>query len=107
MDPVVGGFWSATVVVPMDGSSHHFFGYFTEVIENSSLKYTMLYATDETLEEARKEEGPSHRVELSFEDLGKETRLTFAQFGELPEDQIPLAKAGMESYFDSLAAFVE
>lgn len=67
----------------------------------------MFYATDETLEEARKEEGPSHRVELSFDDLGLETRLSFVQFSELPEDQIPLAKVGMESYFDSLASFVE
>lgn len=107
VEPVVNGRWSATVIVPMDGSAHHFFGHFTEVIENSSLKYTMFYATDETLDEAKEEKGPHHEVDLTFEDLGDQTRLTFAQFGELPEDQIPLAKAGMESYFDSLAAFVE
>lgn len=107
VDPVVGGFWSATVVVPIDGSAHHFFGYFTDVEENSFLTYTMFYATDETLEEVRKEEGPYHTVQLNFDDLGQETRLSFAQFGELPAEQIPMTKAGMESYFDSLASFIE
>ncbi len=67
----------------------------------------MFYATDETLAEVKREEGPHGTVELSFDDLGQETRLSFAQFGELAEDEIPLAKAGMESYFDSLAMFVE
>jgi uncharacterized protein YndB with AHSA1/START domain len=47
---------------------------------------------------------PSHRVVVDFEDRGESTVVTFAQFGEMPEEQIPQTQAGMESYFDSLEA---
>ena len=32
--------------------------------------------------------------------------MKFSQYGELPEDQAVQAQAGMESYFDSLAAYL-
>jgi len=43
---------------------------------------------------------------LDFEDRGVNSWVKFSQFGELPEGQAEQAKAGMESYFDSLSNFL-
>ena len=50
---------------------------------------------------------PYHEVVLNFGDRGKSSWVKFSQFGEMPAEQIELTKAGMESYFDSLAIFLE
>jgi len=34
------------------------------------------------------------------------TWVRFAQYGEMPADQATMAQAGMESYFDSLGAYL-
>jgi hypothetical protein len=31
----------------------------------------------------------------------------FAQYGDMPADQVPLATAGMQSYFDSLQNYLD
>ena len=47
-----------------------------------------------------------HKVLAEFREHGPKTWVKFSQFGELPEGQAAQAKAGMESYFDSLANFL-
>lgn len=49
---------------------------------------------------------PAHRVVVDFEPRAGGTWVRFAQVGELPEGEAPRAKAGMESYFDSLGAYL-
>jgi hypothetical protein len=56
--------------------------------------------------ENRNFETESHLIVLDFEDRGNSSWVKFSQFGELPEGQAEQAKAGMESYFDSLSNFL-
>lgn len=108
VDLTIGGFWSATVVVPMDGSSHHFFGRYLEIVEHQKLVYSMFYATDDTLKEALKEEGPAALMTLTFDLLEDGTQLTFIQADSgLPAEEAVRAQAGIENYFDSLTTFLE
>ncbi len=106
MEPVVGGRWSATVVVPMDGSKHHFYGEILAAVPDEQLDYSMLYTNDDAVFNARDLSGPAHRVELRFATRGDRSWMSFSQFGELPEGMAEGAKSGMESYFNSLEAFL-
>lgn len=106
MDPQLGGRWSATVVVPMDGSKHHFFGEILEIETNEKLIYSMLYTNDGGEFAARELSGIAHRVELFFEERGDKSWMSFTQIGDLPEGNEERAKEGMESYFDSLETFL-
>mgnify|MGYP006268425067 CR=1 FL=1 len=106
MDPNLGGRWSATVVVPIDGSKHHFFGEILEITINEKMIYSMLYTNDDAEFALRDLSGPAHRVELFFEARGDKSWMSFTQIGDLPEGQDERAKEGMESYFDSLETFL-
>ncbi len=104
-DARVGGRWSASVVVPMDGSAHHFFGRYRVVEQPSVLEYSMYYAAGDDLASAT-ESGPSHTVIVVIEALGAGSRVTLLEYGLLPAGEAVNAQAGMESYFDSLAEFL-
>ena len=105
-DATVGGVWAVAVDVPAHNFAAYFFGRYTVVVDHIKLEHTMCYT--ESAEEfvARSDDAPHHLVVVDFESRGEKTWVKFSQFGELPEDHAPQAQAGMESYFDSLAAFL-
>ena len=105
-EPHVGGWWTVGVDVPENGFVAYFFGKYTEVTENVRLVHTLFYTQDAAAFAARDVSGDHHRINIDFESRGDSTWVKFAQFGELPEGQAEMAQAGMESYLDSLEAFL-
>ncbi len=105
LDVKVGGNWSATVVDPT-GGQHQFKGEFREVIPLEKLIYTLDYSNPAMPNMPKYPDGLHEVVTLTFENKNGSTQLTFHQDGFLPEKQVPLAQAGMESYFDSLVNFL-
>ena len=103
----VGGIWSVSVDVPEHGFVAYFYGLYTEVREHELMTHTMIYTQSKSEWEARDLSAPHHEVVLNFEERGNNSWVKFSQFGEMPAEQIELTKAGMESYFDSLAIFLE
>lgn len=103
----VDGIWSVSVDVPEHGFTAYFYGVYTEVKEHELMKHTMSYTQSRTEWEARDLSAPHHDVVLDFESRGDNSWVKFSQFGEMPVEQIELTKAGMESYFDSLANFLK
>jgi uncharacterized protein YndB with AHSA1/START domain len=105
-EPVEGGAWAVAVDVPQHGVVACFYGRYTVVVENARLEHTMAYTQSAEEFAARDEAAPHHRVLVEFESRGFRSWVKFSQFGELPEGQAVQAQAGMESYFDSLAAYL-
>ena len=103
----VGGNWSVSVDIPQHGFVAYFYGVYTEVKEHEIMKHTMSYTQSRTEWVARDLSAHHHDVILNFENRGDFSWVKFSQFGEMPAEQIELTKAGMESYFDSLASFLE
>ncbi len=102
----VGGVWAVAVDVPEHGVVACFYGRYTDVAEGARLEHTMHYTQSLPEFAARDESTPSHRIVVDFGERAGGTWVRFAQFGELPEGQAQQARAGMESYFDSLEAFL-
>ena len=105
-DPVVGGRWTVAVDVPEYGFVAYFYGRYTAVVENARIEHTMAYTQSAEEFAARDESAPHHRVVIEFESRGFRSWVKFTQFGELPEGEAVRAQAGMESYFDSLEAYL-
>ncbi len=105
-DAVEGGLWTVGVDVPEHGFVAYFYGRYTKVVENLLLEHTMHYTQSAEEFAARDESSPSHRVTIEFDSRGMYSWVKFSQFGELPEGQAVQAQAGMESYFDSLEAYL-
>lgn len=105
-DAVVGGEWSVAVDVPAMDFVAYFYGKYTAVVENARLEHTMAYTQSAEEFAARDESAPHHRVLVEFESRAFRSWVKFSQFGELPAGQAVQAQAGMESYFDSLAAYL-
>ncbi len=105
-DPVEGGAWSAAVDVPAMDFVAYFYGRYTVAVQNARLEHTMAYTQDADEFAARDESAPHHLVRIEFESRDFRSWVKFSQFGELPEGQAVQAQAGMESYFDSLEAFL-
>jgi uncharacterized protein YndB with AHSA1/START domain len=103
----VGGIWSVSVDVPEHGFVAYFYGLYTEVKKFELMAHTMSYTQSAEEWLARDMSAPHHDVVLDFEDRGQYSWVKFSQFGEMPAEQIELTKAGMESYFDSLAIYLE
>ena len=80
-DPSVGGWWTVAVAVPEYGVNAYFFGRYTAVEQH-------------------------HLIHIDFEERESVSWVRFTQFGEMPAEQIPQTKAGMESYFDSRDEFL-
>ncbi len=47
-----------------------------------------------------------HEVTITFRESFGGTEVCFTQFGTMPDGEAEQAKAGMESYFDSLGAYL-
>lgn len=105
-EPVEGGRWAVGVDVPAHGFVAYFWGRYTAVVENARLEHTMSYSQDAEEFAARDDDAPHHLVRIEFESRDFRSWVKFSQFGELPEGQAVQAQAGMESYFDSLEAYL-
>ena len=105
-DAVEGGIWTVAIDVPEDDFVAYFYGRYTKVVENLRLEHTLAYTESAEEFAARDESAPHHRIVIEFEARAFRSWVKFSQYGELPEDQAVQAQAGMESYFDSLAAYL-
>jgi hypothetical protein len=68
--------------------------------------HSLFYTQDATEFAARNLSLPHHIIEIDFENRGDTAWVRFSQFGEMPADDAPGAKEGMESYFDNLGLFL-
>ena len=105
-DAVEGGLWTVAVDVPEHGMVAYFYGHYTAVVENARLEHTMAYTQSAEEFAARDEAAPHHRVLVEFASRDFRSWVKFSQFGEMPAGQAVKTQAGMESYFDSLAAYL-
>ena len=102
----VNGKWQVAIEVPMDGSVHCFYGRYTAVEPKKYLDHTMHYTVNLDDFKARDESTPFHIVKIEFEDRGDKSYVRWSQFGEMPEAQIEMTRAGMNNYLDSLEQFL-
>jgi uncharacterized protein YndB with AHSA1/START domain len=105
-DAMVGGGWAVSVDVPQHGLVAYFYGVYTRVEVGRVLEHSIDYTQSAEEFTAKDLSVPAHRVGVDFEPRAGGTWVRFAQFGELPEGEAPRAKSGMESYFDSLGAYL-
>lgn len=105
-EPVVGGAWAIAVDVPEYGFQSCFWGQYTAVEQGKLLEHTMFYSQDAAEFAAKDLSGEFAKIVVDFEERPGGTWVRFTQYGELPEEHIPLAKAGMTSYFQSLADYL-
>lgn len=103
-DAVEGGRWAVAVDATAFGHIAYFWGRFTEVVPDRRLVHGLAYSQDEAEFLARDDDAPHHDIVIEMEPREGGTWVRFAQYGEMPADQAAMAQAGMESYFDSLAA---
>lgn len=104
-EPVVGGEWAVGVDVPQHGFVAWFHGRYTEVDAPGRFAHTLHYTQDRAAFESRDESGGHHVVSVDLQARGDDACLVrWSQFGTMDDDQVAATKAGMESYFDSLAA---
>ena len=101
-----GGLWTVAVDVPAHNFVAYFFGWYAKVDEGRMLEHTLSYTQDESEFLQRDESAPFHTIRVDFETRGPDAWARFSQYGEMPPEQIPQTKAGMESYFDSLGAYL-
>ena len=105
-DPVVGGWWTVAVDVPEWNAVSCFYGRYTALEPRRRIEHTMHYTQDLAEFAARDEATDFHRIVIDMEERGTRTWVRFAQFGDMPEAQAAMAAAGMESYLDSLGAYL-
>ena len=106
-EPVVGGNWAIAVDVPEHNMQSCFWGQYTAVEEGKLIEHTMFYTQDPAEFAAKDLSGEFAKIVVDFEERPTGSWVRFTQYGELPEEHIPLAKAGMESYFQSLADYLD
>lgn len=105
-EPVVGGAWAIAVDVPEFGFQSCFWGTYTAVEPHKRLEHTMFYSENPAEFAAKDMSGEFAKIVVDFEERPTGSWVRFSQYGELPEEHIPLAKAGMDSYFQSLADYL-
>jgi uncharacterized protein YndB with AHSA1/START domain len=105
-EPEVGGRWSVAVSVPQFDFVAYFYGRYLAVEPMSRLEHSLMYCESAEEFEIRDESVESHRVVVDLEARGGHTWVRYSQFGELPEGEEVRAQAGIESYFDSLGAYL-
>ena len=105
--PVEGGLWTVGVDVPAYEFVAYFFGWYKHVTPLERLEHTMAFTQDKDEWLALDENAPHHKVVLEFESRGDSSWVKFSQFGEMPAEQIEATTVGMQSYFQSLANYLE
>ena len=106
-EPSIGGKWSVAIAIPEQNMNAYFFGIYLEVDLHQKLEHTMLYTQSLEEFEVKDLSKDFHKVVVEFREHGPKTWVKFSHFGELPEGQVLLAKAGMESYFNSLENYLK
>lgn len=106
-EAVEGGRWAVAVDATSYGHIAYFWGRFTEVIPGRRLAHGLAYSQEESEFLARDDEAPQHDIVIDMEPRDGGTWVCFAQYGDMPAEQAAMAQAGMESYFDSLGAYLE
>ena len=105
-EPVAGGRWAVAVDVPMNNMVAYFWGRYLDVTENLRIEHTLCYSEDEKEFVTRDDDAPAHRIVVDFTDNESSTTVRFTQIGDMPDEQAEASRQGMESYFDSLEAFL-
>lgn len=106
-DVVAGGVWAVAVDSSDFGFVSYFFGRYTEIDDQKFLEHTMHYTQSAEEFAARDFTTEHHRVQVEFQSRGMRSWVKFSQFGHGMSDHDVLeAQNGMESYFDSLEAFL-
>jgi uncharacterized protein YndB with AHSA1/START domain len=106
-DLEVGGLWTCGVEVPEHGFTAYFFGKYITIVTHQLLEHTLHYTTSAEEFAERDFSTESHLIRIEFEDRGASSWSKFSQFGELPDGQAEQAQAGMNSYLESLAHYLE
>ncbi len=106
-EPAVGGRWAVAVDASAYGHIAYFWGRVTEVDEGHRLAHTLSYSQDESDFIARDDDAEHHLIVIDLAEGDGSTWVRFAQYGEMPADQAAMAQQGIESYFDSLGAYLD
>ena len=103
----VDGIWAVAIDVSKFGAPNaYFWGRYVEVLPLERLVHTMHYTTDAAEAAERDESGPTHMVVVEFEARDGGAWCKFSQYGDFPGGDVERTKAGMESYFDNLGAYL-
>jgi uncharacterized protein YndB with AHSA1/START domain len=102
----VGGLWTCGVQVPGRDFNSYFYGKFSEVTAHVRFEHSMHYTESPEDFELMDFTTPAHSIAVEFEDRGAKSWCKFSQFGEAPAEQVVLMTQGIESYFDSLQAYL-
>lgn len=106
-DVQADGVWAVAVDVSKFGMPNaYFFGRYTEVLPLERMVHTMHYTQDADEAAARDENSPHHMIVIDFEARDDGAWCKFSQYGDFPDGDIERTKAGMESYFDNLGAYL-
>ena len=103
----IDGLWAYAVQVPGRESISYFFGKYTLIQENLRFEHSMHYTESKNEFEDKDFNTPAHQISVEFESRGDKSWSKFSQYGEAPEGQVALMAQGIESYFDSLDAFLK
>jgi len=103
---IEGGRWAVAVDATAYGHIAYFWGRYAEVMPSTRITHTLCYSQDPDEFVVRDDEAPHHDIVIDMEPRDGGTWVRFAQYGEMPADQAAMAQAGMESYFDSLGAYL-
>ncbi len=105
-EPCVGGKWSVGIDASQYGVVPYFYGRYLEVKPLELLRHTMHYTESAEAFLTADASTEFHEVTITFRESFGGTEVCFTQFGTMPDGEAELAKAGMESYFDSLGAYL-
>lgn len=105
-EAVEGGRWKVAVDVSAHGFNAYFWGRYQRVVPHQQLAHTLCYSQDLNEFVQADDAAPHHDIVIDFEQRAEGVWVRFAQYGEMPAEQALQAQAGMESYFDSLGAYL-
>ncbi|MCX6464820.1 MAG: SRPBCC domain-containing protein [Pseudonocardiales bacterium] len=93
-----GGAWTATMKADDGSMEIPFHGVYHEVVPNEKLVYSLV---DDNDPRSRTEQGDEF-ISVTLKAVGSKTEMTFSQVGNLPEEELPQAEEGWNSFFDLL-----
>ncbi|MCG5216052.1 SRPBCC family protein [Streptosporangium sp. KLBMP 9127] len=98
MDVRPGGEWRATIVVDEE-TQVPFTGVYREIVPSERLVLTL---EDLSGKEAAPGQAGVEVVTVTFNEVGGQTEMRFAQVGTLPDEELPRAEEGWGHFFDAL-----
>ena len=103
----LGGWWSVAVDASPYGFIAYFWGQYTDIKKHELLAHSMFYSQSKEDFLARDTSGENDTIVINFFPQDDSTLVRFSQYGSLAKNEVPEAKAGMESYFESLLNHLE